>query len=228
MLSTPYRVVNVAGNPVVRYNSDYLRADDVERIDTRQNARNRSALASGKIDITTTPTINLSVGGSMDLSNNQSFNRNNSLLNAENNTEFHNSTWRTFLRFTQRFNSKEESAEDHGKGGIKNAYYSIQLDYSRFSQKSESESHGDNLFDYGYLGKYTTDRVPTYNQLSGKQTGFMDTQVHFTPSDQNPDAAAFPEQYFSLFPEGSQFYQNFPQRSTERWPVERPGARERV
>ena len=62
---------------------------------------------------------------------------------------------------------------------------------------------------YGYLGKYTTDRVPTYNQLSGKQTGFMDTQVHFTPSDQNPDAAAFPEQYFSLFPEGSQFYQNF-------------------
>ncbi|MBK6411001.1 MAG: carboxypeptidase regulatory-like domain-containing protein [Flavobacteriales bacterium] len=209
LLSTPYRVVNVAGNPVVRYNSDYLRADDVERIDTRQNARNRSALASGKIDITTTPTINLSVGGSMDLSNNQSFNRNNSLLNAENNTEFHNSTWRTFLRFTQRFNSKEESAEDHGKGGIKNAYYSIQLDYSRFSQKSESESHGDNLFDYGYLGKYTTDRVPTYNQLSGKQTGFMDTQVHFTPSDQNPDAAAFPEQYFSLFPEGSQFYQNF-------------------
>lgn len=209
LLSNPYRVLNVAGTQVVRYNSDYLRGEDVEQIDTRQNARSRSALASGKIDIATTPTINLSVGGSMDLSNTQSFNRNNSLLNAENNTEFNNTTWRTFLRFTQRFNSREESMDDHEKGGIKNAYYSIQLDYSRYNQNSESQDHGDNLFDYGYLGKYTTDRIRTYNELSGKQTGFMDTQVHFTPSDLNPDAAAFPEQYFGLFPENSEFYQNF-------------------
>ena len=209
LLRTPYRVVDVAGSPVVRYNSDYLRASDVERLDTRQNARRRSALASGKIDITTTPTINLSVGGSMDLSNIQDFNRNNSLLNPGNNTEYNTSTWRTFLRFTQRFNSREETAEDHDKGGIKNAYYSVQLDYSHYNQKSESQAHGDNLFDYGYLGKYTIDRERTYNPLTGKQTGFMDTQVHFTPSDLNPDAAAFPEQYFSLFDANSGFYQDF-------------------
>lgn len=209
LLATPYRVLTVAGSPVVRYNSDYLRADDVEHIDTRQNARRKSAVASAKIDITTTPTINLSVGGSMDLSNLQDFNRNNSLLNAENNTQFHNTTWRTFLRFTQRFNSKEEVTGEEQKGGIKNAYYSVQLDYSRYQQKSESPDHGDNLFDYGYLGKYTTDRIPTYDPFTGKQTGFMDTQVQFTPSDLNPDAAAFPAQYFSLFGEGSPFYQNF-------------------
>jgi hypothetical protein len=208
LLSSPYRVVNVAGSPVVRYNSDYLRASDVESIPTRQNARRKGLLASGKIDITTTPTINLTIGGSVDLSDLQSFNRNNSLLNSQNNTEYHNNTWRTFLRFTQRFNSREETGEQD-KGGIKNAYYSIQLDYSRYNQNSESEAHGDNLFDYGYLGKYTLDRIPTYNPLTGKQTGFMVTQVHFTPSDLNPEAAAFPSQYFSLFDEGSSFYQDF-------------------
>ncbi len=206
LLAEPYRVVTVAGQPVVRYNSDYLRDSDIEHLKTRQNARSQGALASLKIDITTTPTINLSVGGSMDLSNNLSFNRNNSLLNAGNNTEFRNNTWRTFLRFTQRFNSREEEAGAEGeKGGIKNAYYSVQLDYSRFTQKSAAEAHGDNLFDYGYLGKYTIDRIPTYS-LAGRQTGFMDTQVHFTPSDLNPDAAAFPTQYFSLFGDGSPFY----------------------
>lgn len=209
LLNDPYRVTTVAGTQVVRYNSDYLRDEDIERVDTRQNARRRSALASGKIDIATTPTINLSVGGSVDLSNLQDFNRRNSLLNAENNTEFNNTTWRTFLRFTQRFNSREESEEEQGKGGIKNAYYSVQLDYSRFNQNSESQVHGDNLFDYGYLGRYTIDRIPTYNPLTGKQTGFMDTQVHFTPSDLNPAAARFPEEYFSLFPQGSDFYMNF-------------------
>ncbi len=210
LLATPYRVVDVAGQPVVRYNSNYLHADDIERIPTRQNARSQSALASGKIDIATTPTINLSVGGSMDLGRNQSYSRNNALLNAENNSEFRNSTWRTFVRFTQRFNAKEETAEGHEKsGGIKNAFYSVQLDYSRYTQKSSAQAHGDNLWDYGYLGKYTTDRIRTYNSITGKQTGFMDTQVHFTPSDMNPDAAAFPTQYFGLFEPGTAFYQNF-------------------
>lgn len=209
LLQTPYRVIDVAGTSVARYNSDYLRASDVEHIDTRQNARRKGVLASGKIDIATTPTINLSVGGSLDYSNLNDFNRNNSLLNAKNNTEYNNMTWRTFLRFTQRFNSREETAEGHDKGAIKNAYYSIQLDYSRYNQNSESAAHGSNLFDYGYLGKYTVDRIPTYDPLTGKQTGFMDTRVHYSPSDMNPDAAAFPSQFFGLFGPEQGYYTNF-------------------
>ncbi len=214
LLATPYRVVDVAGTSVARYNSDYLRTDDVERIDTRQNARRRSALASGKIDITTTPTINLSVGGSMELVDEQQFDRSNSLLNASNNTKFNNNTWRTFLRFTQRFNSKEENGGEQEKGGIKNAYYSIQLDYSRYQQNSESQAHGSNLFDYGYLGKYTIDRTPLYDFVTGKQLGFQDVGVHFTPSNLNPDAAAFPTQFFSMFPQNSPYYQNLINVST--------------
>ncbi len=204
LLKEPYRPVVVAGEELVRYNSDYLHADDVEHLKTRQNARRRSAVASGKIDIATTPTINLSVGGSMDLSNLRDFSRSNSLLNAENNTEFKNSTWRTFLRFTQRFNQREEEGKENV---VKNAYYSVQLDYSRYTQKSAAERHGDNLFDYGYLGKYTIDRRNHYDAFN-KQDGWEDYQVHFTPSDLNPDAAAFPTQYFSLFGEGSMAYSN--------------------
>src|SRR5690606_24584951 len=49
-------------------------------------------------------------------------------------------------------------------------------------------------------GKYNTFRGRTYNPLTGKQTGFMDTLVVFTPSDINPDASVFAEQYFNLFP----------------------------
>ncbi len=209
LLAEPYRVVNVAGQPVVRYNTDYLRTDDIERVPTRQNARRQSLLASGKIDIATSPTINLSVGGSVDLSKLQDYSRSNALLNAGNNSEFKNSTWRTFVRFTQRFNTREENAESARSAGIKNAYYSVQMDYSRFTQRSEAQAHGDNIWDYGYLGRYTVDRIRTYDPFTGKQTGFMDTQVHFTPSDLNPDAAAFPIQYFSLFDEGSDFYRNY-------------------
>jgi hypothetical protein len=135
----------------------------------------------------------------MDINNYQNYNRNNALLNADNNTEYKNSTLRTFVRFTQRFNSKEETTEDHDKGRIKNAYYSIQLDYSRNNQNTESKDHGDNLFDYGYLGKYVEDISNHYAPLTGKQDGFDHNGVLFTPSDMNPDATAFAEDYFTSF-----------------------------
>ncbi|MBL0044412.1 MAG: hypothetical protein IPP33_08455 [Flavobacteriales bacterium] len=76
------------------YNTDLLRGEDVERIDTRQNAGNRTYLGSIKFDIATTQTINLTVGGSLDYNQNQGFDRNNSLLNAENNTQTTNLTYR--------------------------------------------------------------------------------------------------------------------------------------
>ncbi|MFZ1618499.1 MAG: carboxypeptidase regulatory-like domain-containing protein, partial [Flavobacteriales bacterium] len=209
LLAQPFRLIQGPDGPLVRYNSDYLRSDDIEQIDTRQNARSQSLLASGKIDIATTNTINLTVGGSVDLNKDQNFNRGNSLLNANNNGEFINNTWRSFVRFTQRFNSREETIQDHETNGIKNAYYSVQVDYSRQNQKSQNQDHGDNLFDYGYLGKYTSTRIPTYDFLTGKQTGYRVVNVNFVPGTQNPDAAAFAEQYFNFFPANSDFYTDF-------------------
>ena len=85
-LSNPARLLPSGTNDfVLGYASDFLRAGDVESIKTRQNAGQTSYLASGKIDIATTPTINFTVGGSFDYSNRQSYNRNNALLNADNN-----------------------------------------------------------------------------------------------------------------------------------------------
>lgn len=67
------------GDFALAYGSEFLRSSDLESIKTRQNAGRVDYLASGKIDITTTPTINLTVGGSLDYSDRQSFNRANSL-----------------------------------------------------------------------------------------------------------------------------------------------------
>lgn len=188
------------GAATLLYNTDYLRDSDIERIDTRQNARRRSYVASGKIDIATTPTINLTLGGSMDISRNQEFNRNNSLLNAENNRYINNDTWRGFFRFTQRFNTRENEDGTAKQGGVRNAFYSVQLDYSRFNQKIEDESHKDRFFDYGYIGKYNTYRMPIatdFGQGYMRHNGFQDTLVTFQPGSLNPDAAALMSSYFN-------------------------------
>src|SRR5436190_4095506 len=188
------------GDYALGYNSQFLRTTDTEELKTRQNAGQTTYLASGKIDITTTPTINLTVGGSLDYSNRQNYNRNNALLNAEHNIRVKETTWRGFIKFTQRFINRSE--EEEQRSTIKNAFYTLQMDYSRYQNKVEDFVHADRLWDYGYIGRFNTYRAPTM-ELRGTrwvQIGESDTLVTFSPGTQNPDLASFDNFYFNALP----------------------------
>ncbi|MBL7986178.1 MAG: carboxypeptidase-like regulatory domain-containing protein [Flavobacteriales bacterium] len=221
LLADPLGLAVTGDGITALYNSDLLRGEDVESIPTRQNAGDRTYLGSIKFDIATTPTINLTVGGSIDYNRSQNYDRNNALLNAENNTQIRNLTYRGFVRFTQRFASREEEtapatdgATAKKKGGIRNAYYSLQMDYSKREQNVEDPTHQDRLFDYGYIGRYQRFLAPSY-QFHGatsaqdstyfQQTGNRDTLVTFVPGTLNPTISAITSQFFNLFPD-----ENFP------------------
>jgi len=242
-LQEPARLLPSGANDfVLGYATDFVRASDIETIKTRQNAGQTAYTASGKIDITTTPTINFTVGGSLDYSNRQDYNRNNALFNAENNYRVEETSWRAFARFTQRFINRPE--EEEKKATVKNAFYSLQLDYSRYNNNVQDFVHGDRLFDYGYVGRFVTYRAPQFELRNNQwaQIGERDTLVAFTPGGQNPDLAAFNSFYFNAFdpspypvqylfgaPDGSDpnyigFYENF-QQTTSRgvlWNGDRP------
>lgn len=198
LLQAPVRLLPTSGNDVVlAYESEFLRTADTEFIPTRQNAGEVYYLGSGKIDIATTPTINLSVGGSLDFSNRQQFNRRNSLLNAENNIRIKESTWRGFVKFTQRFTNRTE--EEERRSTIRNAYYSLQFDYSRYTNNVSDFDHGDRFFDYGYVGRFTTYSAPQFEFRGNRfvQIGQRDTLVTFEAGAQNPDLAAVNNFYFN-------------------------------
>lgn len=195
---------NGANDVILAYSSDFLRKSDVEVLKTRQDANEVSYLGSGKIDITTTPTINLTLGGSIDYSNRRTWDRNNSLLNSTNNGRIKESTWRGFVKFTQRFVNR--TAEEEKKSKIQNAFYTLQLDYSRYQNKQEDDVHKDRLWDYGYVGKFQTLPAPQFELQSDQpgqwtQVGEQDTLVVFTPGTQNPDLAAINTFYFNALPQ---------------------------
>lgn len=210
LLANPAQLRSAGGNDVVlAYSSEYLRGSDIERLKTRQNAGEISYLGSGKIDITTTPTINLTVGGSIDYSNRQQWNFANSLLNSENNVRIKENTWRGFVKFTQRFINR--TAEEEKRSAIKNAYYTLQLDYSRYQSQVEDYVHADRFFDYGYVGKFQTLSAPQFELQANQpsqwtQVGAQDTLVIFTPGTQNPDLASINTYYFNALPQ-----ETFPQ-----------------
>jgi len=187
-------------------NAFYTRMENLEQIKTTQNTSNYTINLTGKIDIRTTETINLSVGGSYFYVNSNNWNYFHSLFNYNKNAHTVANTWRVFGRFTQRFPSDPQS-----KSLVKNVYYSIQADYTKNTGYTEDPDHRGDLFRYGYLGKYTTYKMPTYELGSDTVNGSyyplawvlnswdFDTLVTFEPFDFNPLTANYTSTYYQIY-----------------------------
>jgi outer membrane receptor protein involved in Fe transport len=205
LIETPLRRSDNGLGNGVGYNTDFSRLSDFENVATARNAGNTQVTLAGKIDVKTSPTVNLSVGGRMSYVKGNNFSRAGSLYNPEENTLRTDLDYSFNARFSQRFtNSKED------KSLIKNAYYTVMVDYSKVLRRTEHERHGENFFDYGYVGAfdlykdtnqyvlYSVDGNPHYyrqEDLPG------DTLVVFTPGTKNPLLANYTSAYFDLFDE---------------------------
>ena len=186
-------------------NAEFLRLNQLERIKTRQNVANRGLNLQGKLDFNVGETANLTFGGNISYSNDNGFDRSYALFNSDNNPVYIGTDWRVFGRFTQRF--ADEENENASASTIKNIFYSIQLDYQRNTRNQWDETHRDNLFDYGYVGKFKTlsqiDYEPGVDSVSGfpgnVHVTFLDTLVAFEPGTQNPIAASYTKKYYELY-----------------------------
>lgn len=202
--------------------ASFLRMSDFEKVQYRQNVARRGMVLSGKIDINTSKNTNLTIGGQFDYRmanrSNFSFSSSNSgglysysAMNYENNPLRTELTYRVFTRFTHRFGAAESGTttndEEKSASIIKNAYYTIQADYSKYILTDQNEQHKKNYFDYGYVGKFERFQTREYtvgtDSLTGLtgliQTTFTDTLIGFTPGDRNKEMSTYTEKYYELF-----------------------------
>ena len=183
-------------------NAELLRSSDWEEVPARQNDRVQGVSATMKLDIATAPNFDLSFGGTFDWEKDNLYSYANSLANYANNGESIDQTWRAFGRFTQRF-ATEENADNQSL--IKNAFYSIMVDYSQRNRDRQDPRHKDNLFDYGYVGKFETKTAPNYtyrtdtSAIGFYQAGVRDLETYFTPSDVNSDLASYTSALYNYY-----------------------------
>ena len=190
-------------------NAEFLHKDDFENIKTSLNSSSYNIKINAKADYQPTRNFNITVGGSYRFAKTNAFIYNYQLFNSNNNPEVRTKDWRIWGRITQKFANQSAEEEKQSASLIKNAYYSIQADYSKYNSTTQDPEFKDDLFKYGYIGKFNVfkERSYTYGldtniNLSGwLQDGARDTLVAFTPSEINADAAAFTSQYYSMFPE---------------------------
>ncbi|HEX4888412.1 MAG TPA: carboxypeptidase regulatory-like domain-containing protein, partial [Luteibaculaceae bacterium] len=191
-------------NGSVGFNVLNLRKSDFVNQRTNSNVNNNVITGNFKLDVATTPTVNLTFGGSFNYENRKVYSFQNQFMNADNNGINNTLDWRAFARFTQRFKSGEES-----KSNIKNVYYSFMLDYTQEKSETMNAKHRKNFFDYGYVGNFKIYRDTfQYDPSDGyfRQSSTPgDTLVEFTPGDKNPLLARYTSEYFELFnnPDGN-------------------------
>ena len=193
--------------------ASYTTKDDLYHTRFLNNSTNQSVNLTGKIDVRTGKTTNLTLGGSMVLSGGHyPSGRSQYYFNTDKNYLAKSGTYRGYVRFTQRFQSDPNSTSL-----VSNVYYSIQADYSRYTSESGDPDLWNNIFAYGNLGKFTTYRAPNvhfqsatvdsvlvngqYKNLSNVFVldNFYDTLVTFKPSNFNPDLATYANNYFELY-----------------------------
>ena len=194
-------------------NAEFITTDDLEKIQARQNVNQKRISLSGKLDFKPSENTYLSVGGNYYYNKGHAYTRVYSLMNWNNNRQDISNTSRIFGKLTQKFGAQEADDEESASN-IKNAFITIQGDYTRNKYTYQDDSHGDNIFDYGYIGKYNTykrniysldDDIGIYDTTRGQyfngriHSGWTDTLYTFVAGDKNPDAAIYTDKYYQMF-----------------------------
>jgi sRNA-binding regulator protein Hfq len=191
------------------HKSHFFTYDDLTTQNYRPNVASDAVRLNAKIDIAPTKNANVSIGGSFERFSRHDYIDIYSLMNYDQNPVTTGINARAFVKYTQRFGSQgtEQSASS-----IKNFFYTLQADYSRNTAVSESDVHRDNVFQYGYLGKYTRSSVPFYLPEAIERPGApdsivytllanLDTSYAFTRNpdyDPNPVTSNYTTQYYEL------------------------------
>jgi hypothetical protein len=189
------------------HNSNFLRADAFENVPFRMNAGRTNYSGTFKLDANVGPNVTLTFGGQVAYNTGNQYSYFNSLMNWNNFGITDRLDYRLFGRFTHRlrFDDREGSSSK-----ISSFFYSLMLDYSNSTGTTQDRNHRNNLFNYGYVGRFSTTRIPTYQFVDGvdengnsfqyfEHDGFREVSTSFTPSDVNSDLAAITSQYYQLY-----------------------------
>ena len=221
---TPLRLSGLSSGTY--QNAAYTKKDNLVYSRYLANTTNQSINISGNINVRTGDNTNLTFGGSMYMAGGHYANgRGQYFFNTDKNYLSKSSTYRGYVRFTQRFPSDPES-----NALISNFYYSIQADYTHYKGESGDPDLWDNLFAYGNLGKFTTWKTPSFQQgnvdsVLVNGTTFhnyenvwvlnswdYDTLVEFhkQTADFNPLLSRYVENYYDLYRQygSSGYYDN--------------------
>ena len=180
-------------------NSEFVTHDDLIFQKANQNVDQIEANFSGKLDFLPTENITITIGSNYRYSKNNKYIYSYSLFNSVNNPEETTENLNAFFRWKQKLNI------DSSKW-IRDAFYQIQVDYASGLNTTWDDSHKENVFNYGHVGRFQTHRESLYEyEVDGENgdayyyQGEKDVLYEFLGQGSNENGANYAKQYYSLY-----------------------------
>ncbi len=167
--------------------ANFVTDDMFETRKAKDNNQSRTVRVNGRLDFAPNDNMIVKVGGTFTDIENTGWSLSNSVFAPEANQLFRGTQYRGWTRFQQSFESGENSQ-------IQNLYYQIQADYSRWDRQFMHSTHRDNIFDYGYIGQFDLDWVPTYryvDPLDEDHVNTISSAGYYITSSFSPENLAF-------------------------------------
>ncbi len=194
-------IIDVGGDPLVA--ADFLTNEDVESLKAQPFEDRTSYNLTTKIDARLSDAVDITLtGGFVNEKNRFTPNESSAtldnwrLLNAQNNPYEFDKSYRGSFRFRHRLGGGMTSDDDDKASKaalIQNASYSLTLGYEKNQYTHDDFNHGENYFDYGYIGALESEYVPVFAQEFDSITGFSLQHIDYrqvlrgyTPGTANP------------------------------------------
>lgn len=187
-----------------------------EKVRSKQNTANYNVYTSLKLDWKPNHNLIFKLEPSIQYTRGNSFSFSNSLLNAEHNPLSTSIITKLNAQMVQNvkqpFTRKGVSTYDSSL--ISRVNYVISADYQRVNSTTKDPIHGNNIFNYGYMGSFKSSGEDVYEfvdeetklkdqngndvSIQGyyKWLGHQDTGVNFTPSNINKYRSSITEEVF--------------------------------
>ena len=213
------KLAELEANPLVPASSgfgvlnaaDFLTQADLEDQNYRENVARTAVRVSGNLKFVTSEKTTLTLGGRYNMNQGRNGSRFNELMNYGNNSESFSQDWSTYVRFQQRFGNPSDTSNSL----IRNAFYTIQMDFTRNERLSQDARHKDNLFAYGHIGNFKTTYRPLYVLGSDTITDpndpnfgkvmdaytlavYQSIGVDFTPGQNNPILSNYTSNFYDF------------------------------
>ncbi len=187
--------------------AEFLTKDSLEYIKTRQNASSKDLMLNAQLEFKANKKLSFYVGGNLTYSNGHNYVYQYAILNSENNPYYVAYNWRTYARMVQKIGVQNSDLKNGEKvPTIKNAYYTLQADYNSNNSSSMDDTHGKNLFDYGYIGQFQTIKAKNYafdsNGVNGPgyyMQGWQDKEFTLLSIGNNATASRYTQQYYEIY-----------------------------
>lgn len=200
----PVRPFQTSGGFGFDNNAAFYTADNFEKVANKNNVDQQALRFTGKIDFQPLENTNFTLGGTYNRNDRTSFAINRSMYNFEENPEIIDTDYRIFGRFTQRIASTYKSTEGESASAFRNVYFTLQAEYNKSTSRNQDPIHEDNLWNYGFLGKFKNNRVKTFFPTALENdflilTPFYQDNFTYEPAGLNPLSEAYSTTAYNFY-----------------------------